>query len=38
MFNNYDDVVTVEQLAKMLKIGRNAAYELVRAEYYTECP
>jgi len=30
MFENYDDVVTVEQLAKMLKIGRNTAYELVR--------
>ena len=32
MFENYDDVVTVEQLAKMLKIGRNTAYELVREE------
>ena len=31
MFENYDDVVTVEQLAEMLKIGRNTAYELVRA-------
>ena len=30
MFENYDDVVTVEQLAKMLKIGRNTAYDLVR--------
>jgi len=32
MFDSYDDVVTVEQLAKMLKIGRNTAYELVRAQ------
>jgi len=31
MFENYSDVVTVEQLAEMLKIGRNTAYELVRA-------
>jgi excisionase family DNA binding protein len=31
MFEQYDDVVTVEQLAKMLKIGRNTAYELVRS-------
>ena len=31
MFENYDDIVTVEQLAEMLKIGRNTAYELVRA-------
>ena len=31
MFNNYNDVVTVSELARMLKIGRNTAYELVRA-------
>jgi excisionase family DNA binding protein len=31
MFNSYNDVVTVCELAKMLKIGRNTAYELVRA-------
>jgi excisionase family DNA binding protein len=31
MFNDYKDVVTVEELAEMLKIGRNTAYELVRA-------
>ena len=30
MFENYDDVVTVDQLANMLKIGRNTAYDLVR--------
>ena len=26
MFEQYDDVVTVEQLGKMLQIGRNNAY------------
>jgi len=31
LFAQYDDIVTVEQLADMLKIGRNTAYELVRA-------
>ena len=31
MFENYSDIVTVEQLAEMLKIGRNTAYQLVRA-------
>jgi len=31
MFSNYNDVVTVCELAKMLKVGRNTAYELVRA-------
>ena len=30
MFNNYQDVVTITELAKMLKIGRNTAYELIR--------
>jgi len=30
MFNGYNDVVTVGELAKMLKVGRNTAYELVR--------
>ena len=30
MFSDYKDVVTVGELAKMLKIGRNTAYELVR--------
>ena len=27
LFENYDDMVTVEELAKMLRIGRNSAYE-----------
>ena len=31
MFENYPDVVTVNGLAEMLKVGRNTAYELVRA-------
>ena len=31
MFNEFSDVVTVTELAEMLKIGRNTAYELVRA-------
>ena len=31
MFEQYNDVVSVEELAKMLKIGRNTAYELVRS-------
>jgi len=31
MFNEFSDVVTVTELADMLKIGRNTAYELVRA-------
>ena len=31
LFDNYDDMVTVGELAEMLKIGRNTAYELVRA-------
>ena len=30
MFSEYNDVVTVSELAKMLKIGRNTAYEIVR--------
>lgn len=30
IFESYSDVVTVSELAEMLKIGRNTAYELVR--------
>lgn len=30
MFSKYPDVLTVENLAEALDIGRNAAYELVR--------
>ena len=29
MLNNYPDVLTVKQLAEVLNIGLNAAYELV---------
>lgn len=31
MFSSYHDVVTVDELAEMLKIGRNTAYEIIRA-------
>ena len=31
LFEKYSDVITVEELAKMLKIGRNSAYELMRS-------
>jgi excisionase family DNA binding protein len=29
LFQDYADVVTVPELAKMLRIGRNSAYDLV---------
>lgn len=29
MFNEYSDVVTVEELCEMLSIGKNAAYALL---------
>ena len=31
MFDEYRDVVTVSELADMLNVGRNTAYELVRS-------
>lgn len=31
MFNDYNDMVTVEELCEMLRIGRNKAYELLRS-------
>ena len=31
LFSEYADVISVWELAKMLKIGRNTAYELVRS-------
>ena len=31
MFSNMPDVLTVKQVAEMLRIGRNTAYELVRS-------
>ena len=30
MFSNYPDMMTVEQVAKALHIGRNSAYRLIR--------
>ncbi len=30
MFNEYSDIVTVEELCEMLRIGRNKAYDLLR--------
>mgnify|MGYP003451499941 CR=1 FL=1 len=29
MFNDYNDLVTVEELCEMLSIGKNAAYKLL---------
>lgn len=31
MFEQYNDVVTVEELAKMLRVGRSTAYTLVNS-------
>ena len=31
MLNNYPDVLTVKQLAEILSIGINAAYQMVKA-------
>ena len=31
MFNDYPDVVTVKEMQKMLRIGRNTAYKLVNS-------
>ena len=33
LFSNYADVVTVTELAEMLRIGRNSAYDLVNNGY-----
>ena len=30
MFNEYSDVITVDELCEMLRIGRNKTYELLR--------
>ena len=32
LLNKYDDVLTVEELKQVLKIGRNKAYELVNTQ------
>ena len=31
MFENYDDILTVEEACEALKIGYNAMYELLKA-------
>jgi excisionase family DNA binding protein len=31
MFDGYNEMLTVPELAAMLRIGRNSAYELVRS-------
>ena len=30
MFENYADMVSIEEMCEMLKIGKNKAYELLR--------
>lgn len=32
MFENYSDIVSVMELCKMLRIGKNAAYDLIKTE------
>jgi excisionase family DNA binding protein len=32
-FNGFPDVLKVEEVAKMLRIGRNTAYEFVKAGF-----
>lgn len=31
MFNQYDDIILVQDLTKMLKIGKNKAYSLLQS-------
>ena len=31
MFNEYSDVITVDELCEMLRVGRNKAYDLLRS-------
>lgn len=31
MFNNYNDMVTIDEMCDMMHIGRNTAYELLRS-------
>ncbi len=31
MFNEYSDIVTVDEVCEMLRIGRNKAYDLLRS-------
>lgn len=30
MFDTYDDIITVEEMQKLLGIGKNTAYELLK--------
>jgi len=30
MFNEYDDMVTVEEMQKMIGVGKNTAYNLLK--------
>ncbi len=30
MFNEYSDIITVDELCEMLRIGKNKAYELLQ--------
>ena len=30
MFNEYDDILTVEEMCKILKVGKNNAYKLLK--------
>lgn len=32
LFNEYDDLVTIDDLCSMLSIGRNAAYKLLASK------
>jgi excisionase family DNA binding protein len=32
LFNEYPDIVDVDQLCSMLKIGKNTAYKLLKSE------
>ena len=32
MFNDYNDLVTVEELCEMLSIGKNSAYKLLASD------
>lgn len=29
MFQNFDDILTIDELAELLKIGKNTAYRLI---------
>ena len=35
MFDDYDDVVTVCELSKMLRVGRNTAYNMINSGQIT---